>query len=173
MTRGGLVIGLRVLFVSSDFSHRLLLAARPGGGASAIQVVVSLGIAAAGDVFSVLIPKNTPVPAEEERIFTTNQDDQTEVEVRVSQGGAKRASDNQFLGAFILEGIPPARRMEPRICVTFHIDEDGILAVRARDDASQAEQGIRVEDPLGLRPTDPNESGKGSSLSDLPSDLEL
>jgi molecular chaperone DnaK (HSP70) len=132
-----------------------------------------LGIAAAGDVFSVLIPKNTPVPAEEERIFTTNQDDQTEVEVRVSQGGAKRASDNQFLGAFILEGIPPARRMEPRICVTFHIDEDGILAVRARDDASQAEQGIRVEDPLGLRPTDPNESGKGSSLSDLPSDLEL
>jgi molecular chaperone DnaK len=138
-----------------------------------------LGIAAAGDVFTVLISKNTPVPAEEERIFTTNQDDQTEVEIRVSQGSAKRASDNQFLGAFILEGIPPAPRMEARIRVTFHIDEDGILAVRARDDVSQAEQGIRVEDPLGLRQTDPKENAAGPALADFSSgdfssdDLEL
>jgi len=111
----------------------------------------ALGIASVSDLFTVLIDKNVPIPVEKERVFTTNQDQQTEVKIRVYQGAAERVSDNQFLGAFVLEGIPPAPRMEPHIEVTFRIDEDGILSVRARDSRSGAEQGIRVEDPQALQ----------------------
>ncbi len=111
----------------------------------------ALGIAAVSDLFSVLIEKNTPIPIAKERIFTTNLDEQTEVAIRVFQGEAERVSENQFLGEFVLEGIPKAPRMEPKIEVVFRIDEDGILAVKARDTKSGAEQGIRVEDPLELQ----------------------
>jgi molecular chaperone DnaK (HSP70) len=111
----------------------------------------SLGIGAAADVMTVVIEHNTSVPAEQERIFTTNQDGQTEVEIRVYQGREKRASRNQLLGNFVLEGIPPARRMEPKIAVRFRIDADGILSVRAHDPQSGVEQAIRIEDALGLQ----------------------
>jgi molecular chaperone DnaK (HSP70) len=111
----------------------------------------ALGIGTAGDLFSILIDKNKPVPVEEERIFTTMQDGQVEVEIRVAQGSAQRASENQFLGSFTLQGIQPAPRMEPKILVRFRIDEDGILSVTARDAVTRVEQGIRVEDPLGLQ----------------------
>ena len=110
-----------------------------------------LGIASAGGLFTVLIEQNVVVPAELQRIFTTNQDGQAEVEIRVFQGRGKTVGDNQLLGSFILEGIAPARRMEPKIEVAFRIDESGILAVNARDAESGAEQGIRIEDPLGLQ----------------------
>ncbi len=111
----------------------------------------ALGIASVSDLFTVLIDKNVPIPVAKERIFTTNQDNQTEVAIRVFQGVAERASENQFLGEFVLEGIPPAARMEPKIEVTFRIDEDGILSVQARDTRSGLKQGIRVEDPLQLQ----------------------
>jgi molecular chaperone DnaK len=114
-----------------------------------------LGIASAGQIFTVLIDQNVIVPTEHQRIFTTNQDGQAEVEIRVFQGRSKAALDNQLLGSFILEGIAPARRMEPKIEVAFRIDENGILAVRARDADSGAQQGMRIEDPLGLQQVEP------------------
>jgi molecular chaperone DnaK (HSP70) len=132
-----------------------------------------LGIAAVGDVFSMLIDQNCPVPAEHERVFTTQQDDQEEVEIRVHQGHDGRASQNQFLGSFILQGIAAAPRMEPQIRVSFHIDESGILSVRARDARSGAEQGMRVEDPLGLQQANP-EGARGPATSiDADGDLDF
>ncbi len=113
-----------------------------------------LGIATAGDLFTVLIDQNIVVPTELQRIFTTNQDGQAEVEIRVFQGRGKAVTDNQLLGSFILEGIAPARRMEPKIEVAFRVDENGILAVSARDAESGAQQEIRIEDPLGLQQTE-------------------
>jgi molecular chaperone DnaK (HSP70) len=119
----------------------------------------SLGIGAAADVMTVIIEHNTSVPIEQERIFTTHQDGQTEVEIKVFQGREKKASLNQLLGNFVLEGIEPTRRMEPKIAVRFRIDADGILSVRAHDQQSGIEQAIRIEDALGLqrieRPDDP------------------
>jgi molecular chaperone DnaK len=115
----------------------------------------ALGIASAGELFTRLIDKNCPIPAKRTRMFTTNQDGQAEVAIRVYQGGSQHVSDNQLLGEFVLEGIAPAPRMEPRIDVEFAIDADGILAVTARDGRSGREQGIRVEDPLSLHQADP------------------
>jgi len=114
-----------------------------------------LGIASAGQLFTVLIDQNVVVPTEHQRIFTTNQDGQAEVEIRVFQGRSKAVLENQLLGSFILEGIAPARRMEPKIEVAFRIDENGILSVRARDADSGAQQGLRIEDPLGLQQQEP------------------
>ena len=111
----------------------------------------SLGIASAADLFTVLIGRNQTIPAEHQRNFTTNQDGQREVEIRVCQGRSARASENQLLGTFILEGIAPAARMQPKIEVTFRVDEDGILSVRACDADSGVSQAIRVDDPLGLQ----------------------
>jgi molecular chaperone DnaK len=116
----------------------------------------------------VLIEKNVPIPTEKERIFTTYQDDQAEVEIRVFQGASSHVSKNQSLGAFVLEGITPAPRMEPRIEVTFRIDENGILAVRARDTRSGAEQGIRVEDPLELQQTKAPETNTDTDYGNIP-----
>jgi molecular chaperone DnaK (HSP70) len=110
-----------------------------------------LGIAATGDLFTMLIDANTAIPASHQRIFTTSQDGQTEVEIRVFQGREQRCRDNQLLGSFILQGIAPAPRMTPRIDVVFRIDESGILSVEARDADSGLAQGMRVEDPLGLQ----------------------
>ncbi|NRA01772.1 MAG: Hsp70 family protein [Myxococcales bacterium] len=110
----------------------------------------SLGISSLGDVYTILIPRNTPVPAEQTREFSTSKDAQTEVNISVFQGELHKASLNQRLGEFILQGIRPAPRMTPRIEVRFCIDRDGILSVRARNAETGVEQGIRVEDPLGL-----------------------
>ncbi|MFQ5515511.1 MAG: Hsp70 family protein [Myxococcota bacterium] len=110
-----------------------------------------LGIASAGDLFCILIDRNVPIPVSHTRGFTTNQDGQSEVGIRVHQGRSARASENQLLGEFILQGIAPAPRMEPRIDVEFSIDENGILSVRARDARSGKEQAMRIEDPLKLQ----------------------
>ncbi len=112
---------------------------------------LALGIGSAADLFTILIQHNTPVPAEKERVFTTNQDGQREVNIKVRQGRALKASQNQLLGEFVLEGIQPAPRMEPKIAVYFSIDENGILSVSAKDQETGQEQSIRVEDPLGLQ----------------------
>jgi molecular chaperone DnaK (HSP70) len=142
---------------ASSNAHGHLKKAKEHASARKVKLIDvashALGIASAGELFSVLIEKNVPIPTEKERIFTTYQDGQSEVEIRVFQGASSHVSKNQSLGAFVLEGITPAPRMEPRIEVTFRIDEDGILAVRARDTRSGAEQGIRVEDPLELQQT--------------------
>ena len=126
-------------------------------GARRIDLVdvtsLALGIHAAGDLFTVLIDHNTRVPCEQRRMFTTNQDQQQEVHIRVHQGREATASRNQLLGEFILEGIPLAARMEPKIEVCFAIDADGILGVTAKDAESNAAQSIRVNDPLGLQQT--------------------
>jgi molecular chaperone DnaK len=90
---------------------------------------------------------------EKRRIFTTNQNGQREVQIRVLEGRGARASENQLLGNFILEGIEPAPRMEPKIEVAFQIDANGILSVTAHDFKTGAKQGIRIEDPLGLQQT--------------------
>lgn len=114
-----------------------------------------LGIASAGGVFSVLIDRNVPIPAEAARCFTTSQDDQTEVEIRVFQGTATHVEETQALGAFVLEGIAPAPRMQRRVDVRFRVDESGILSVAARDAESGVSQTVRIENPLELQQTEP------------------
>ncbi len=120
-----------------------------------LQDVTSLplGIGTIGNVLSILIDQNTPVPTEHRRMFTTNEDAQEEVEICVYQGRSRDASVNQLLGAFTLWGIAAAPRLTPKIEVAFYIDEDGILSVSASDAASGAQQSIRVEDPLGVQAT--------------------
>ncbi len=104
----------------------------------------SFGLEIDGDVFIPLIPKNTPIPAQKSRIFTTVADDQRTVEIHVLQGESKRASENLSLGRFILSGIRSCKRGEPRINVEFSIDDDEILQVRARDLDSQLEQRVTI-----------------------------
>ncbi len=132
-----------------------------------------LGIASVGEIFTVLIEQNVVVPTEHQRVFTTNQDGQAEVEIRVFQGRSRAVHDNQLLGSFILEGIAPARRMEPKIEVAFRIDENGILAVKARDAESGAQQGIRIEDPLGLQQVEPSATNEGSGSDAEQKSLEI
>jgi molecular chaperone DnaK (HSP70) len=140
---------------ASQTAQESLAAADLHRGARRVDLVDvtshALGIGAALDLFTELIPHNTPVPVDRTRIYTTNQDGQSEVEIRVYQGRHRLASENQLLGSFILEGIAPAPRMSPKIEVTFSIDANGILSVRARDAQTLREQSIRVEDPLGLQ----------------------
>ncbi len=124
----------------------------------------ALGIASAADLFTVLIEKNARVPAEVKRTFTTHQDNQTEVEIRVYQGEESRASGNELLGGFVLTGIRPAPRLEPGIGVCFRLDENGILSVQARDTETGKEQGITVEEPLGLRGLETE--GEGADAED-------
>jgi molecular chaperone DnaK len=93
----------------------------------------ALGIAVVGGYNEVIIDRNTPVPVERVRNFSTSRDGQTDVHIQVSQGEARLFADNETLGVLALEGIPPRRRGESIIEVTFTIDTDGILSVRARD----------------------------------------
>ncbi|MEE8557425.1 MAG: Hsp70 family protein [Myxococcota bacterium] len=111
----------------------------------------AMGIATAGDLYSILIEKNDRVPAEKRRVFTTHEDDQEEVHIRVYQGEEERASDNDLLGDFVLTGIEPAARLTPKIEVSFRLDEDGILSVRAHDQKTRAEQRLTVTEPMALR----------------------
>jgi molecular chaperone DnaK len=110
----------------------------------------ALGIGAVGDLLSVLIEKNAKVPAETKRMFSTHHDNQREVHIRVFQGEDKRATRNELLGQFMLTGIEPAPRLEPKIEVSFQLDEDGILHVKARDQRTGAAQEITVKGPLAL-----------------------
>jgi molecular chaperone DnaK len=118
----------------------------------------ALGIAAAADVMSVLVPKNTRIPARHVRNFTTHQDGQTEVEIRVFQGPYSRASENHGLGSFVLEHIPPAARMQPKIEVAFELDASGMLAVSASDKLTGRQQSMRIEAPVALRQEESAES---------------
>ncbi len=117
---------------------------------------LSLGIETLGGVATKLIEKNTTVPASKSQTFSTASDNQTSVEIHVVQGERPMASDNKTLGQFILDGIPPAPRGMPQVEVTFDLDANGILTVKAKDKSSGKEQSIRIEGSGTLSETEIN-----------------
>lgn len=112
---------------------------------------LSLGIETLGNIMTVLIPRNSPIPINKSEIFSTAADMQTAVDIHVLQGERPMAKDNLSLGKFILDGIPPAPRGVPQIEVTFSIDANGILQVRAKDKATQKEQHITISQSTKLK----------------------
>jgi molecular chaperone DnaK len=115
---------------------------------------LSLGIETLGGVTTVLIPRNTTIPTRKSEIFSTADDNQTQVEIHVLQGERDMARDNRTIGKFQLTGIPPAQRGMPQVEVTFDIDANGILHVSAKDKTTGKEQKIRIEASSGLSDTD-------------------
>ena len=115
---------------------------------------LSLGIETLGGVFTRLIDKNTTIPTKKSQIFSTAEDNQNAVTIRVFQGEREMASDNKLLGQFDLVGIPPAARGMPQIEVTFDIDANGIVNVSAKDKATGKEQQIRIQASGGLSDSD-------------------
>ncbi|MDZ7746995.1 MAG: molecular chaperone DnaK [Halobacteriales archaeon] len=111
---------------------------------------LSLGIEVKGGLFERLIEKNTTIPTEESKIFTTAADNQTQVQIRVFQGEREIAEENELLGAFQLTGIPPAPAGTPQIEVTFNIDENGLVNVEAEDKGSGNKEDITIEGGVGL-----------------------
>ena len=108
-------------------------------------IPLAFGIETMGGVATKLIEKNTTIPASRSQVFSTAADNQTSVEIHIIQGERPMASDNKSLGRFILDGIPPASRGMPQIEVTFDIDANGILNVKAKDKTTNKEQSIRIE----------------------------
>lgn len=113
-------------------------------------IPLSLGIETLGGVATKLIERNTTIPSSKSQVFSTAADNQTSVEIHITQGERPMASDNKSLGRFILDGIPPAPRGIPQVEVTFDVDANGILNVKAQDKASGKEQSIRIEASSGL-----------------------
>lgn len=113
-------------------------------------IPLSLGIETLGGVATKLVERNTTIPSSKSQVFSTAADNQTSVEIHITQGERPMASDNKSLGRFILEGIPPAPRGMPQVEVTFDVDANGILNVKAKDKASGKEQSIRIEASSGL-----------------------
>lgn len=113
-------------------------------------IPLSLGIETMGGVATKLIEKNTTIPSAKSQVFSTAADNQTSVEIHIVQGERAMASDNKSLGKFILDGIPPAPRGVPQVEVTFDVDANGILNVKAKDKTSGKEQSIRIEASSGL-----------------------
>ena len=111
---------------------------------------LSLGIETMGGIATKLITRNTTIPTTKSQVFSTAADSQPSVEVHVVQGEREMASDNKSLGKFILDGIPPAPRGVPQIEVTFDIDANGILHVKAKDKGTGKEQKITIQGTSGL-----------------------
>jgi molecular chaperone DnaK len=126
--------------LSGDVKDVLLLDVTP----------LSLGLETKGSVMTTLVPRNTTIPTEKKEVFTTAEDNQTEVTIKVYQGERPMAFDNRLLGQFNLEGILPARMGVPQIEVTFNLDANGILNVTARDKGTGKEQTIKIESSGGL-----------------------
>ncbi len=128
--------------LSGDVKDVLLLDVTP----------LSLGIETLGGVMTKLIEAGTTIPTKKSQIFTTATDNQESVEIHVLQGERPMAKDNKTIGRFHLDGIPPARRGEPQIEVTFDIDADGIIHVTAMDKKTGKKKDIRIEASSGLTP---------------------
>ncbi len=111
---------------------------------------LSLGIETMGGVFTRVIEKNTTIPTSRTQVFSTASDNQTSVEVHVLQGEREMSVDNKTLARFILDGIPPAPRGVPQVEVTFDVDANGILSVRAADKATGKSQSVRIEATTSL-----------------------
>ena len=115
---------------------------------------LSLGIETLGGVFTRLIDRNTTIPAKKSQVFSTAEDNQQAVTIRVGQGEREIAADNKLLGQFDLVGLPPAPRGAPQIEVTFDIDANGIVHVSAKDKDTGKEQSIRIQASGGLSGAD-------------------
>ena len=111
---------------------------------------LSLGIETLGSVMTKIIEKNTTVPTSKSQVFSTAADNQTSVEIHVLQGEREMASDNKTLARFILDGIPPSPRGMPQVEVSFDIDANGVLSVKAKDKATGKEQSVRIEASTSL-----------------------
>ncbi len=110
----------------------------------------SLSVRTIGGYCEVLIPRNSAIPTEASRVFNTAWDDQTEVRVAVYQGGSRLAEENELLGQFVLDNLPPLPRGQIRVRITFEIDADGIVHVRAVDDKVGLARSIRIEARAGM-----------------------
>src|SRR5271166_167913 len=130
--------------LSGDVKDVLLLDVTP----------LSLGIETLGGVFTRLIERNTTIPTKKSQVFSTADDNQQAVTIKVYQGEREMAADNKLLGNFDLQGIAPAPRGMPQIEVTFDIDANGIVSVQARDKATGKEQQIRIQASGGLSEAD-------------------
>ena len=119
-----------------------------------LDVTLSLGIETMGGISTVLIPRNTTVPAKKTEVFSTAADNQSSVEVVVLQGERKMSHDNRVLARFHLDGIPSAPRGVPQVEVTFDIDVNGVLHAAAKDKATSREQTVTVTDSTGLSDAD-------------------
>ncbi len=117
-------------------------------------IPLSLGIETMGGVATKLVERNTTIPTSRSQTFSTAADNQTSVQIHIVQGERAMASDNKSLGQFILDGIPPAPRGMPQVEVTFDVDSNGILNVKAKDKTSGKEQSIRIEASSGLSKAD-------------------
>jgi molecular chaperone DnaK len=111
---------------------------------------LSLGIETLGGVFTRIIDRNTTIPTKKSQVFSTAEDNQNAVTIRVFQGEREMAADNKMLGQFDLVGIPPSPRGVPQIEVSFDIDANGIVNVQAKDKATGKEQQIRIQASGGL-----------------------
>ncbi|QQG46425.1 MAG: molecular chaperone DnaK [Candidatus Niyogibacteria bacterium] len=125
---------------------------------------LSLGIETLGGVSTKIIEKNTTIPVSRSQVFSTAADNQTQVEIHVLQGEREMAQDNKTLGKFILDGIAPAPRGLPQVEVSFDIDANGILNVKAKDKATGKEQSIRIEASSGLAKDDIERMKKDAEL---------
>ena len=128
-------------------------------------IPLSLGIETMGGVATKLVEKNTTIPSAKSQIFSTAADNQTSVEIHIVQGERPMASDNKSLGRFILDGIPPSPRGLPQIEVTFDVDANGILNVKAKDKATGKEQSIRIEASSGLSKEEVEKMQKDAELN--------
>jgi len=127
-------------------------------------IPLSLGIETLGGVATKLIERNTTIPASKSQIFSTAADNQTSVDIVIVQGERPMAADNKMIGKFNLDGIPPAHRGTPQVEVTFDIDANGILSVKAREKTTGKEQSIRITASSGLSKEDIEKMKKDAEI---------